>query len=67
MLAVHLKNEMITFLYDIGTTTFQTLVSPYPLTHSNEKIGSDKIYEGYFMSRRVLLPDGFIFKWKVNL
>lgn len=33
MLAVHLKNERITFLYDIGPTSFQTLVSPYPLQH----------------------------------
>jgi hypothetical protein len=38
MLAVHLKNEKITFLYDIGPLSFQTLVSPYPLTHEDSTV-----------------------------
>lgn len=35
MLVVHLKNEKITFIYDVNNTSFQTLVSPYPLAHEH--------------------------------
>ena len=67
MLAVHLKNEKITFLYDIGPTSFQTLVSPYPLNHEDEKITADLVYQGEFLGRRVLMPGGRICKWRINL
>lgn len=46
MLAVHLKNERITFIYDIGPTSFQTLVSPYPLVHEDRGINPSAIYSG---------------------
>jgi len=44
MLVVHLKNEKITFIYDISNDGFQTLVSPYPLPHTQEQ-NTAKIYK----------------------
>lgn len=35
MLIVHLKNEKITFIYDVKGYQIQMLVSPFPLTHKN--------------------------------
>ena len=67
MLAVHLKNEKITFLYDVGPNSFQTLVSPYPMAHEDKSITSEQIYQGEFVGRRVLLPEGRICRWKINL
>jgi hypothetical protein len=67
MLAVHLKNEKITFIYDIGASTFQTLVSPYPVPHDDKSITPSTIYNSEFLGRRVLLPSGQICKWKINL
>ena len=44
MLAVHLKAERITFIYEINYNNFQPLVSPYPLAHENKELIS-QLYE----------------------
>ncbi|CAM6005794.1 unnamed protein product [Sphagnum balticum] len=55
MLVIHLKNEKITFLYDVNADDAQTLVSPFPLLHSGEQdVG--KLYSAEFLGRRVYPP-----------
>jgi hypothetical protein len=66
MLVVHLKNEKITFIYEINPTNFQALVSPYPLTHESKEL-SCQVYGSEFISKRALLPNGHISKWRISL
>lgn len=66
MLVVHLKNEKITFIYEINPSNFQPLVSPYPLAHENKEL-NDFIYTNEFISKRSLLPSGHISKWRIYL
>ena len=54
MLVVHLRNERITFIYDVKGLTPQMLVSPFPLIHDKNK--QLNIYKGSFVGRRVILP-----------
>lgn len=66
MLVVHLRNEKITFVYDIKGTQIQMLVSPFPLTH-NQSQEISLIYKGQFLNKRVIAPNGSISKWRINL
>ena len=65
MLVIHLKNEKITFIYDVSNGGAQMLVSPFPLDHTTRSGGS--FYEGSFQGRRHIMPSGVMSKWIVNI
>lgn len=64
MLVINLKNEKITFIYDINIGVAQMLVSPFPVEHTLKTINP---YLGVFVGRRHIMPDGHISKWSVNV
>jgi hypothetical protein len=65
MLVVHLKNEGITFIYDLNGNILQPLVSPYPLRHRDEKHLTN-IYESAFIGERTIHPSGIFSKWIIQ-
>ena len=64
MLVINLRNEKITFIYDVNANGAQMLVSPFPIEHSTRKINP---YVGSFSGKRHILNEGIISKWVVNL
>jgi len=58
-----MKNEKITFIYDINNSAAQMLVSPFPVEHKTRAINP---YAGVFIGSRHIMPDGNISKWEVN-
>ena len=65
MLVIHLRNEKITFIYDVINGNAQMLVSPFPLDH--ETRSGANFYEGSFKGRRQIMPNGVLSKWMVNI